>query len=700
MNLPPELNFLSSILVDPKDIYRKASWLLSDFNAMDWQYTFNYDEPKSINWKVILEDGSYLTEDKNKLLLDGFKYYLTSCTESTSSEHNRNNEIRGQWRCFQRACHIVDFLLIRSKRYQLASYGLEGLTSGNLIEILQTIASSTSAAESIYNWSHRLSQYCLDLLERTDNQLIFKTLKENPHISLITTDQLDDDTLGLPQELIPKIRAALFLNKSYYNKLKDGRFQPNTILISQEIYRETIYGKNQLKPAKSILFFSNDFDRFTKEFRSVSLTTGSHEKIRDATFSNYRNSLYRLGVLHELSLPAPCVEALIESRNFLPDLSVTGRFRSLPSEMVFMAIRQAIEFHLDYGELLIRAFCRVALECRKRKTPPQSLTNDEVQTIVGTKLRNFGVRLLSLSIHAKDEGTLFSTFKGEKTDYFHQLRSNYGVYELIAIYIGGVQLTTGVLMARRVSELCHLHAANCLDITEQWLLFRNAKSTRHLFGFRREEARPIEPIVAEMVKTLIRMQKILCRIGYIDKLQTLFSVPDFRGGPALKECTAYVYNRNLDIFCDYFETPRNSAGERYYFRQHQIRRFFAMLFFYCGSFSKLETLQWMLGHTDPIHVYRYITESTDGAVLASAKAHYVAEQLHYGDLENYQALADLLKQRYGSDDFSLTNTNDLEDHIQDLVNEGWIEIEPEFFTDHQKTTFKVVARLIKTSVTA
>jgi hypothetical protein len=196
------------------------------------------------------------------------------------------------------------------------------------------------------------------------------------------------------------------------------------------------------------------------------------------------------------------------------------------------------------------------------------------------------------------------------------------------------------------------------------------------------------------------MQKTLCRIGYIDKLQTLFSAPDFRGGPALNECTPYVYNRNLDIFCDYFETPRNSAGERYYFRQHQIRRFFAMLFFYCGSFSKLETLQWMLGHTDPIHVYRYITESTDGAVLASAKAHYVAEQLHYGDVENYQALADLLKQHHGCDDFSLIDTDDLEDYIQDLVDGGWVEIEPEFFTDHQKIKFKVVARLINTTVTA
>ncbi|MGY2293733.1 hypothetical protein ACW9H6_28830 [Pseudomonas sp. SDO528_S397] len=124
-----------------------------------------------------------------------------------------------------------------------------------------------------------------------------------------------------------------------------------------------------------------------------------------------------------------------------------------------------------------------------------------------------------------------------------------------------------------------------------------------------------------------------------------------------------------------------------------MRRFFAMLFFYCGSFAKLDTLQWMLGHTDPKHVYKYITESTDGAVLASAKAQLVAEELHQGNLDNFIELTQLLKKRYGTEKFTLISTHDLEDQILELMEEGWIEIEPEFFTDHQGNKFKIVARL-------
>jgi len=199
-----------------------------------------------------------------------------------------------------------------------------------------------------------------------------------------------------------------------------------------------------------------------------------------------------------------------------------------------------------------------------------------------------------------------------------------------------------------------------------------------------------------MIKNLVKMQKTLKRVGFIPELQTLFATPSLKAASSLTDSSPYVFNRNLDLFCDYFETPLNSNGERYYIRQHQLRRFFAMLFFYCGSFAKLDTLQWMLGHTDPRHVYRYITESTEGTILAGAKAHYVAEQLHQGNTESFQALADLLEYKFGTKDFSVIDTNDLEDQIHDLMKEGWVEIEPEFFTDHQGKKFKVVARLIRT----
>ncbi|WIE49814.1 hypothetical protein [Pseudomonas sp. GM17] len=701
MHLPPKLAFLSPFFTDPQEEYRTAPWLRSDFDSPVWSYSFDFEIPKKLYWNVRLNDGSLLTAPQNKQLLDSLKYYLTSCVRSPSSVYEETNSLAQQRKHFRTTCCIIDILLINDKRYQLSSHGLEGLTGGNLIEILETISSTHSIFESIYKWTHRLRAYCLDLLARADQKEILALINSIPNISEITNEQLDDDTLGIPHELVPQVRAALYLKGLYHNQVPYGN-QPNTLLIAQEIYTDTLWGKNNAKAIHSILCFNNNSSPFKREFCSVPVTSGRSEKMKESKYFSFRSALYGLGVLHELSLPAPSFEALIEAECFMPNLSALGRFRTIPSAIVFNALRQAIEFHLDFGQDLTRAFCRIALECRKRNISPSALMHQEVQKLAGPKLVSFGVRKLCLAARLNGMNMLKNPLnvKGEKHEYFNNLRNNSGLYELIAVYIGSVQLIVGALMARRASELYKLKAADCLDETEQWLIFHNAKSTRHLFGYRRIQARPIEPIAADMVKTLIKMQKVLQRIGYIRKPQTLFSTPAMTGAAKLTECGAAVYNRNLDLFCDYFETPLNTFGERYYFRQHQMRRFFAMLFFYCGSFAKLDTLQWMLGHTDPKHVYHYITESTDGTVLASAKAHYVAEQLHLGNVENYLALAELLKKRHGTEDFNLIDTHDLEDQIQDLMAEGWVEIEPEFFTDHRGHKFQVVARLIKTGVEA
>ena len=288
--------------------------------------------------------------------------------------------------------------------------------------------------------------------------------------------------------------------------------------------------------------------------------------------------------------------------------------------------------------------------------------------------------------------------KASISEYYPDLRANKGLLELVKVYIGSAQIVVGALMGRRVGELQDLHASNCLDVSEQWLVFQNRKSTQNLFGIRQVEVRPIEPIAVQMIKSLVRMQKILKRLGYIDELVEVFSSPSVNGELSLPKANAYNYNQNLDFFCDYFETETNEEGKRYYIRQHQLRRFFAMLFFYSSSFGGMETLQWMLGHTDVQHVWHYITEAMDGATLAGAKVQYVAEGLHSGDIESYESLAALVTARYGTENFMLADTNELEDYLAALMEEGAITIEPEFFEDGDGQRFKVIAKVIGVDV--
>ncbi len=178
----------------------------------------------------------------------------------------------------------------------------------------------------------------------------------------------------------------------------------------------------------------------------------------------------------------------------------------------------------------------------------------------------------------------------------------------------------------------------------------------------------------------------------------------------VKKVNADIYNDHLDAFCDYFETScvQRESGElyRYYIRQHQLRRFFAMVFFWSKSFDGLDTLRWMLGHTDIEHLYHYVTEAQTGDVLNGVKASYLVDQLSARKLENIAELKHVLAKRYGISaanvsistiseaipDFEDVNEyktipsmetmrqrETLERQVLELIEDDIVTLEPEFF---------------------
>ncbi|MEE9947772.1 integrase [Pseudomonas shirazica] len=686
MSLPPELDFLEPFFADPIEAARSPEWLVSDFDANVWEYDFGFKEPKCLNWDVKLNDGSRLVDKKNKELLDGLKYFLTGSTQANTAAGPKV-----QWASeLARAVHIVDFLLLNAEQFKLAQYGLAGLGRDKLKLILSEIGSSKDTAESIYGWSKRMSLYGLNLALETSQIEIAHAITQWPELAVITPEQIDENTLDIPLELIPSVRAALYLKGLYRGSREKGNV-PNSVRLSNEIYTNTIRGRFEQKPVINILTVKSGED-FAREYPPIPVATGARDKMGDVNFSEYRRTLYGLGSLHELGVPAPSTEDLMSAKNFTVDTASAGRFRSLPSQIVFGAVRNSIEFYLKHGSKIVDGFCRTIMYCKKNNIPLSKLTDQQFQKVVGEDLTSIGVEKLGISRRAVHT-PYASELKGTKAEYFTKLRSNHGLIELVKILIGCTQVVTGALMGRRIGELLDLHASDCLDVSGQWLVFVNRKSTYNLFGTRQIEVRPIEPIAVKMIKNLVRMQKILKRVGFISELQGLFASPSGKGNAVFTKTSVYSFNQNLDLFCDYFETQTNEDGKRYYIRQHQLRRFFAMLFFYSSSFGGLETLQWMLGHTDVKHVWHYLTESMDGATLRGAKAQFVAEALHSGDVASFESLAALLKARYGTEDFTIVDTEELEDYLSDLMEEGSVEIEPEFIEDDEGQRFKVVARV-------
>ena len=126
-------------------------------------------------------------------------------------------------------------------------------------------------------------------------------------------------------------------------------------------------------------------------------------------------------------------------------------------------------------------------------------------------------------------------------------------------------------------------------------------------------------------------------------------------------------------------------GKRYYIRAHQLRRFFALSFFWGSGFGGMDTLRWFMGHTDVEHLYHYITENTTGEVLRHAKSQYLSETI-----VEHAELRSLIEERYGTTDFTLLSTDDLEVFIDDLLLEGEVELEPEFIEDDNGQTYRLL----------
>ncbi|WP_260687921.1 hypothetical protein [Pseudomonas sp. AO-1] len=278
-------------------------------------------------------------------------------------------------------------------------------------------------------------------------------------------------------------------------------------------------------------------------------------------------------------------------------------------------------------------------------------------------------------------------------EYFKRLRNNEGLWELLRVYYGAAQLIIGLLMARRQSELTSLMPFECLDESKRNLVFFNAKS-----GFLSNKQvlkRPIPSIGVHIIETLENFQSLLLKNKLITERTYLFAPPDRYAKGLKKSLHSPAYNRSIDFFCDYIEVPRNSEGSRFYFRQHQLRRGFSMIFFWGNSFGGLDTLRWFLGHADLEHLYHYITEATPGEVLRGVKAAYLADSLAAGDKEVSNELAEALFSHFGTSEFTILDSQEVEIYLEMLIENHSLTVEPHFIKVDDVTTYRLVTKLIK-----
>jgi hypothetical protein len=689
------LSFLTQAARDPKEILRKVWWLLSDFDAPVWSVSLKHKTPDTIDWGVTLDDQSLLTDEKNKKLLTSLKYYLAASTENFARKTNRaNNSAASQRQNFNAAIHVIDSILMNAQQFELARYGLAGMNENNLKQLLSDYAASNSIAESVYKFPTKASEFCLQLTLDTPNDIIENILQTNPSLLDISESILEESKFEFPTNLIPSIRAAM-LHHGYYIGHNAAGYTVNTARIAEKIYPNTLR-KQVIKSRIHILSFYPEEPAYRRELPAVPVRSTASDGITLGVYSKFRQKLCSLGILHALHLDAPPHADLLAIEQFTVDLVPVQRYRLVPSEVIFQQLKNCIEFHFKYGRLILDGYCKLARHCVLSGLNMDVLPIKQFQNIIGPELTSIGVNQLGLACRNRSgiDGTGKRARKLKKMSFYTNLRSNKGLLELISVYIGCVQFVVGVLMARRSVELIELPALKCLDKTMEWLIIDLAKTSQGLWGLRDKQARPIDKLGVQMIRELQRVQRYLKKIGFIDQYTTLFASPNHLNGMIIPPASIFSFSRNLDLLCDYFETSTNKAGQRYYIRQHQLRRFFALMFFHFFDGARINGLRWHLGHADIAHVWHYISQVVDGESLRGAKAQYVVEKIMRGKQKNYTELAKFFEEYYGITDFTLIDDVQADKYIQDLLKNGNITVEPKVLIDEKGSKMEVIVKIV------
>ena len=666
------LDFLNTMFDSKDNKYKKQKYLKSNFEDSLWEIeleTGNF----TINFDIELTDGGKLLSNFN--LLNTVKYWILS---NTLPENGIAYSDSATGYRIKYVISMFDYINIHfGKEIKISTYGFKLLNENHIKDILHNISKNRFKSETVYQMSKNLKDFFLKKINSKDLEDIVKNNE-------IIKNNLKSNSLELNEEQLILVRAFLFKNNLYQNR-KTGKVLPVLISILKEIYNgKTLCNADSfsyLYPEELVLEI--DGGRLFKEKESIFEDMREKELLSENNIPIYKNAINNLSKLNnndfkDYSLLTPSNHIFDNTKYINTETKPSQRFRTVPSHIVFNTIKKAIDFHFEYGEDIVLSYRNIVSFVKERGfTKINEISNEDFKKLLVGKLKE---QVICWNFAQQVQQNNF--------EKFNEMRNGKSLYFLLSAYYGATQFVTGAIMARRQSEMISLKANQSVDYINKIMFFKRSKSTKNIFGVRDTVGLPIDEMALSMIKNIEEIQNILLKNEFIKESTHIF-IPLLYNNPFCfpKNLSATIYNDSLDVFYDFVEVECED-NKRFYMRQHQLRRFFAMTFFWGNGFGSMDTLRWFLGHTDVKHLYHYITESTEGSVLKSVKAQYL-----YEDLNNQEGLKDLLAKKYGTTNFSLIEREVLEDYIEELIEESKIEVQPEFFTDDNGQNYKILVKV-------
>jgi len=696
----------------------QRDWLKSDFNSPTWKielYRKRELKVKVIDWsKTSLYDNSKLTNERNAPLLNAFKYWILACDDPLA---NGGKLIKGisVYESINRVINLINCILINGQSIKLATMHLAGLNDDFFMASLVKLASE-KLENGIYNYHSKVRSYLLEKIQFVSDEEANAFQKLYPFIALS-----EEQELGLTMS--ERIKACCWLEcVGYYRsgKKKGKMLEGNNNVLVPLVFEGQVLA---LAPTIFSIIEELKLDDEKKKTEYAPLPNkDSSGTYGEKTIQGYISTLKLLNMIHEKpqisqfdvsalkGLSAKRIKEHVKLKN-------RGRTKTLPPKLVFKLMKDSFEFTHQYQNTILESVLRVLREgilfSTKSISYKGTSTTERAKWIKEKSLLFVNKDLIELGVRQLYIGA-------SEVDAFTKRRNNHGLFNLYDTLIGAIEILVGTIMARRQDELVGLKPQGNLQPNSDPLSEDGEKADYELVcivkksgnGGRHETnatiKRPITRSIALLIWKLEQFNQGIIENKLNKGKLSLFNnlhAPSF----LLSKIMANTHNEHLNVACDYFETPlvNSMDGEplRYYIRQHQLRRFFAMMFFWSKGYDGLDAIRWMLAHTDIEHLYQYISENETGEVLNGVKASYLVDALQNQTLENLDALADSISKRYGvaKENISMSTVahavEDYEDgyytvpsieqlerqavlewQVLELLEDGSITLEPDFFT--------------------
>lgn len=665
--------------------YQNADWLQSDYNDSVWIIVS--ENTLTINWSIRLENGDLLTLPKHERLLKTLKSWLIVQTHSDLTKGHTYSP-RSLSARLTRVLYCIDYFLLRSKSFNLHEYGLDAITNNQIKELIAKLGQGYVVSEGIYEFQSIFINFLKSQTAKTSSFELKSIIQDNPWLCSELNDVHIQDASMSKSEII--LARAWLLKNDLYNQSLTYKYDLDVSQVTKYLYANTLLGSRIkfIVPSWLKIGFLNDYKA---EYPAVKVVSEFDKRMSSKEHSRLISTLCSLNlVLIANESKSVLDENLISAFQSSLNLKLPGRFKTLPHSVFNQSLCSAIEYILNNGDHIVDSYLRVVHEfVFSGSSTYDFIGSTDIRDFLHKRSLKFGINRWKIVTNVD---LLRDTSLANIDNYYDALRMNLGLYESLRVLYGAIQIIIGSLSAQRSGSLLDLIAGQCLDSTKTRLVFYNRKSGHS--GLNQRISRPIPSIAVRCIEMIERLQKGLLKLGLLDNPTNLFAYPQINTLLPSRKFAFNQYTDSFDYFCDWAQLPLNPEGQRYYIRNHQLRRHFAMLFFWGNGYGGMDPLRWFLGHTDVEHLWHYITEITPGYTLRSIAAEWGAQAVINGSLE-VNVLNSELTKHFGTNDFSVIESDVLQSYLEELMTVNRLVIAPQFLDGGKSYKIGVVLKSIE-----